>query len=195
MYRYISVAILCPIFIGCSTPRFPSNSLRVDEKDAILLQANKFYSDASVLGGGASLFSTPSNSSSFIESVKAIEGIEVDESTGILRMPHAILFDFDSYQVKKEAIPALSQIVDAFSKAEGGSLLVCGYTDNIGSSSYNKILSLKRAEAVSSVLKDLGISSSQVSASGQGKTNPIASNKTEQGRAKNRRVEFKLITP
>lgn len=195
MYKHLSVAILCPTFIGCSTPRFHSNSPRVDEKETILRQANKSYSDASVIGEGASLFSTPSSSSSFIESVKAIEGIEVDESTGILRMQHAILFGFDSYQVKKEAIPTLSQIVDAFSKVRDGSLLVCGYTDNIGSSNYNKILSLKRAEAVSSVLKDLGISSSQVSASGEGETNPIASNRTEQGRAKNRRVEFKLITP
>lgn len=164
------------------------------EKDVILRQANKSYSDASILGEGASLFS-PSSTPSFIESMKKIDGVEVDEATGILRMEHDILFDFDSYQIKNEAIPTLSQIVDAFSKVGDGSLLVCGYTDNIGSSSYNKTLSLKRAEAVSSVLRDLGISSSQVSASGQGETNPIASNKTEQGRAKNRRVEFKLITP
>jgi OOP family OmpA-OmpF porin len=67
-----------------------------------------------------------------------------------------------------------------------------GYTDNRGSAAYNKKLSERRAKAVYEALINLGVSKEQLSYKGYGAENPIASNDTEEGRAKNRRVVAKL---
>ena len=65
-----------------------------------------------------------------------------------------------------------------------------GYTDFIGSEGYNLELSVKRADAIKDYLANRGVKLSNISIEGYGKQNPIASNQTEKGRAKNRRVEF-----
>lgn len=194
MRRYIlPLSFSCIILVSCSSRHYYAPSPLVTEKNQLLQQTNKSYSDASVLGSGASLIDI-SSSASFLESAKSIDGIEVDEETGILSMKHSVLFDFNSYHIKEEAIRPLSELVEVFSRHGKGRLLITGHTDNIGSASYNKRLSLKRAEAVSSVLKDLGLTEEQLSTAGKGSSNPVATNKTELGRSKNRRVEFSLIS-
>jgi outer membrane protein OmpA-like peptidoglycan-associated protein len=70
---------------------------------------------------------------------------------------------------------------------------VRGYTDNQGVAAANKELSLKRAEAVAAAIAAMGIAKERLSARGLGDTAPIASNDTEEGRAKNRRVEFGIV--
>ena len=195
MRRYfLPLSFSCILLaVACSSPRYHNASPRVTEKDALLQQTNKYYSDASILGSGASLIDSI-KPFSVLESAKSIDGIEVDEETGVLSMKHSVLFDFNSYKVKEEALRPLSELAEAFSKHGEGRLLVTGHTDNIGSSSYNKRLSLKRAEAVSSVLKDLGLTQEQLSTEGKGSSNPVATNKTDLGRSKNRRVEFRLLS-
>ena len=69
---------------------------------------------------------------------------------------------------------------------------IYGYTDSVGSDSYNLTLSEKRANSVKSYLISKGIASSRLIARGEGKASPIASNDTDEGRAKNRRVEFAI---
>ena len=160
MRRYfLPLSFSCIILVSCSSRHYyaPSSPL-VTEKDQLLQQTNRSYSDASILGSGASLINILSPAS-FLESAKSIDGIEVDEETGVLSR-----------------------------------LLITGHTDNIGSASYNKQLSLKRAEAVSSFLKDLGLTEEQLSTAGKGSSDPVSTNKTELGRSKNRRVEFRLIS-
>ncbi len=194
MRRYIlPLSFSCIILVSCSPRHHHAPSPLVTEKDQLLQQTNRSYSDASILGSGASLIDI-SSPASFLESAKSIDGIEVDEETGVLRMKHSVLFDFNSYHVKEEAIRPLSELVEVFSRHGEGRLLITGHTDNIGSTSYNKRLSLKRAEAVSSVLKDLGLTEEQLSTAGKGSSDPVATNKTELGRSKNRRVEFSLIS-
>ncbi len=78
-------------------------------------------------------------------------------------------------------------------KASGDKIILTGHTDNIGGAEYNMNLSLKRVKDVQSLLIALGVPSSQIQASGMGLKEPIASNATEEGRAKNRRVEVELV--
>ena len=68
-----------------------------------------------------------------------------------------------------------------------------GHTDNVGADGFNKRLSEQRAKAVKDYLMQNGIDAKRLIIRGYGKSKPIASNKTEEGRQKNRRVEFKFI--
>ncbi len=70
---------------------------------------------------------------------------------------------------------------------------VAGHTDNIGSAEYNQKLSERRAQAVVDYLVSTGVDPNRLKAVGYGKTKPIASNKTEEGRAQNRRVELQIF--
>ena len=69
---------------------------------------------------------------------------------------------------------------------------VNGYTDSIGSDAYNQRLSERRANTVQQALIEDGVSARRITAGGYGKTNPVASNATAEGRAQNRRVEIIL---
>ena len=69
---------------------------------------------------------------------------------------------------------------------------ICGHTDDIGKADYNQTLSKKRARSVASYLAVQGVSSQRFSVEGRGETQPIASNKSKVGRAKNRRVEIEI---
>jgi len=71
-------------------------------------------------------------------------------------------------------------------------VVVTGYTDSIGTDSYNQRLSEKRAASVADYLMKLGVSTAKVIQRGEGERNPIASNKTKAGRAQNRRVEINI---
>jgi OOP family OmpA-OmpF porin len=73
------------------------------------------------------------------------------------------------------------------------SILATGHTDSIGKASYNKKLSIRRAQAVKDYLVKLGIPSERIFIEGKGATQPVASNKTSQGRARNRRVDVEVI--
>ena len=68
-----------------------------------------------------------------------------------------------------------------------------GHTDNIGADGFNQILSEKRSKYVSEYMVSLGFDSSQISFIGKGELSPIASNKTDEGRAKNRRVKISYM--
>jgi OOP family OmpA-OmpF porin len=72
-------------------------------------------------------------------------------------------------------------------------LLLAGHTDNVGKPATNVKLSKARAEAVKAYLVKVGVATDKVITEGWGSNKPIASNKTPQGRQKNRRVEFKII--
>jgi outer membrane protein OmpA-like peptidoglycan-associated protein len=71
---------------------------------------------------------------------------------------------------------------------------ISGHTDNISSKSFNKELSKKRANSVANYLIKKGIDRKRFTTEGFGYSKPIADNKTEKGRQKNRRVEFKILT-
>lgn len=120
------------------------------------------------------------------------QGVIIRKENGnlILSMPVEILFDFDSYSVKNSVKNSLDGLAKALKENKDIKLKVDGHTDYIGTDQYNFDLSLKRANSIKNYLISKGVESKNISVEGYGKQNPIASNKTEVGRARNRRVEF-----
>lgn len=104
---------------------------------------------------------------------------------------YGIYFDFDKAVVKPGSKPTLDQIAELLKSNAGLKLVVVGHTDNKGSLDYNTDLSKRRAQAVANALiRDYGIARGRLEHRGVGYLAPMASNRTEEGRAKNRRVEL-----
>ena len=102
-------------------------------------------------------------------------------------------FDFDKSVLKPEGKAKLD---DLASKVKGINLevvIAVGHTDSVGSDAYNQKLSVRRAEAVKAYLVSKGIEKNRVYTEGKGEKQPIADNKTQEGRAKNRRVEIEVV--
>ncbi|WP_157068055.1 OmpA family protein, partial [Desulfosarcina cetonica] len=104
-----------------------------------------------------------------------------------------IHFAFDSAVLTPDSFAILDQIVDALNTYPNLNVLVEGHTDSIGTNAYNLKLSKRRAQAVVDYLVSKGISPSRLSSEGFGEERPIASNKTAEGRAHNRRVQFDRV--
>ena len=104
---------------------------------------------------------------------------------------YGILFDLDKTEIKPESKPALDEIAKLLKQIPDLKLLVVGHTDNQGDIQYNHDLSRRRAESVVKALgTNYGIAPERLSAYGVGTLAPTASNDSEEGRAKNRRVEL-----
>jgi len=104
-----------------------------------------------------------------------------------------VLFDFDKAVIKPEG---KSKLDDLSSKTKGVNLevvIAIGHADSVGSDAYNQRLSVRRAESVKAYLVSKGIEANRVYTEGKGEKQPIADNKTKEGRAKNRRVEIEVI--
>lgn len=102
-----------------------------------------------------------------------------------------ILFEFDSARILPESSQALSTVAELMQQLPDMKLLVVGHTDNAGSYHYNLSLSVERANSVVSYLTGQhGVSDDRLQAAGAGMMAPIATNRTEQGRTLNRRVEL-----
>ena len=99
-------------------------------------------------------------------------------------------FDFDKSFIREVDKPVLDEAAETLKANPNVKLNVNGYCDAIGSSQYNLRLSQRRAESVTTYLEDKGIPADQLVAQGFGKTNFVATNKTAEGRAENRRVEL-----
>ena len=104
---------------------------------------------------------------------------------------YGIYFDTDKADVKPESEPTLEEIAKLLQQNPELKLHVVGHTDNVGGLSYNMKLSEARADAVAKELvSKYGVDVKRLEAHGVGPLSPVASNKTEEGRAKNRRVEL-----
>ncbi len=104
---------------------------------------------------------------------------------------YGILFDFDKAEIKPESRPQLEEMAKLMKARSGLKVFIVGHTDNQGKLEYNAALSQRRAEAVAAALaRDFGVASSRMTAKGLANFAPVASNATEEGRARNRRVEM-----
>lgn len=101
-----------------------------------------------------------------------------------------IYFDFGKFDLKETSYPELNKLLALLKKNPSWKIELSGHTDNIGNKPSNIILSENRAKAVQNFLISKGISANRISIQGFGSSLPIATNETDTGRAKNRRVEF-----
>jgi OOP family OmpA-OmpF porin len=102
-------------------------------------------------------------------------------------------FDFDKSVIKPEGRRILDQVAQKVQTMNLETLIATGYTDSIGTEAYNLKLSQRRANAVKKYLVSRGVDANHIYAEGKGESNPIASNKTREGRAHNRRVEIEIV--
>jgi OOP family OmpA-OmpF porin len=102
-------------------------------------------------------------------------------------------FDFDKAVLKPEGKAKLDDLVGKVKGVNLEVIIAVGHTDSVGSDAYNQKLSVKRAEAVKAYLVTKGIEKNRVYTEGKGEKQPVADNKTKEGRAKNRRVEIEVV--
>jgi len=103
-----------------------------------------------------------------------------------------INFDFDKSNIKPEFTPVLDEGVDILKANPDVKVVIAGYTDSIGTPEYNQKLSERRAQSVLDYFAKKGIDKNRMKAVGYGEKNPVADNKTKDGRALNRRVELQV---
>src|SRR5687768_9094524 len=103
-----------------------------------------------------------------------------------------VLFDFDKAVVKPEGKSKLDDIANKVRGVNLEVVIAIGHADSIGSDAYNQRLSVRRAESVKAYLVSKGIEANRVYTEGKGEKQPVAENKTADGRAKNRRVEIEV---
>lgn len=104
-----------------------------------------------------------------------------------------IFFDFNDYQLKESSFAELSKVVEFMNANPHINIEIGGHTDNVGSKAFNQTLSANRSKAVYDYLISKGIDKSRLSYKGYDFSQPIADNNTEEGRALNRRTEFKIV--
>jgi outer membrane protein OmpA-like peptidoglycan-associated protein len=102
-------------------------------------------------------------------------------------------FEVDSAQIKPDFYSTMDKIANVVNKYGKTQLAIAGYTDSTGSATYNQGLSERRAGAVRTYLLDDGVYPARMTATGYGQRYPVASNSTEQGRSRNRRVDITII--
>jgi OOP family OmpA-OmpF porin len=101
-----------------------------------------------------------------------------------------ILFDTGQASIQSDSAAILDNLSATAMRCPDAVIEISGHTDSVGNDDTNLQLSQRRAEAVSEYLKKAGVGAEQMTAVGYGKTRPVASNDTEEGRARNRRIEF-----
>ncbi len=102
-------------------------------------------------------------------------------------------FDFDKSVLKPEGKAKLDDLVGKVKGINLEVIIAVGHTDSVGSDAYNQKLSVRRAESVKAYLVSKGIEKNRVYTEGKGEKQPVADNKTSEGRAKNRRVEIEVV--
>jgi OOP family OmpA-OmpF porin len=102
-------------------------------------------------------------------------------------------FDFDKAVLKPEGRAKLDDLASKMSAVNLEVVIAVGHTDAIGGDAYNQKLSVRRADAVKNYLISKGVEKNRVYTEGKGEKQPIADNKTTEGRAKNRRVEIEVV--
>ncbi|WP_028485798.1 OmpA family protein [Thiomicrorhabdus chilensis] len=102
-------------------------------------------------------------------------------------------FDTNKADLKANAKEELDVYSGYMTRNPDKNIKVTGHTDSTGSEAYNQTLSEKRANAVKTYLEESGIDGNRIEAAGMGESSPVASNKTKDGRAQNRRVEIEVV--
>lgn len=120
-----------------------------------------------------------------------IDAIGAISSAIKIEIPSEVLFDFDKHDIRSDAVKILQEVAEKIREYADSVVSVEGHTDSVGSDKYNLMLSQKRADSVKEYLiRVQGLKDVEFETRGWGESGPIASNQTEEGRQKNRRVEI-----
>ena len=122
-------------------------------------------------------------------------GIDVTRDGDVIKLnlPDGVTFDFNRTELKPQFYPALNNVAATLREYNQTIVEVSGHTDNVGSEAVNQRISEQRAQNVASYLIGQGLQRERFEVAGYNYRHPVADNSTEQGRAKNRRVEIRLI--
>ena len=149
----------------------------------ITVKKNGYAFHSSYISSDDTLFSSPSELNFELGKIDNNKSFKIDN----------IYFDNNSYQIKSLTKQVLIEFVEYLLINNSLVIEISGYTDNIGSDLKNQLLSEKRAKSVFDFLVLSGVSPGRISFKGYGEKYPVASNENEEGREKNRRIEFKVI--
>jgi outer membrane protein OmpA-like peptidoglycan-associated protein len=106
---------------------------------------------------------------------------------------YGVLFETSSDQLKEDIKPAFQRFAGVLNKYDKTKIIASGHTDNTGASAYNRELSEKRALSAKQLLSSYQVKEDRIFTWGMGDKEPVAANDTEEGRARNRRVEFVIL--
>jgi len=203
----LSVATSAMLFASCSTIQNTSNTTKggvigTAAGGAIgALIGGKAGNTAigaiagAAIGGAAGVLIGKKMDKQAKEIENTVAGAEV-ENTGegiLVKFDSGILFDFNSTALKSTAKDNIAKLVETLNKEPDTEILVLGHTDNVGTLAANEKVSNGRAASVKSFAVSQGLKSSRIRTEGKNYSEPIASNDTESGRAKNRRVEIVIV--
>ncbi|EON93867.1 OmpA family protein [Marinobacter lipolyticus SM19] len=124
--------------------------------------------------------------------VNSVGCVDTDQEQSVVL--RGVTFEFNSNRLTANAKDILIRAADALKGQLDMDVELAGHTDSVGSETYNQQLSQQRADAVRDYLIDLGVDPDQLTANGYGESSPIRSNDTEEGRERNRRVEFNVLS-
>lgn len=197
------------IFFGlcatsCNTQKTAVLPAQSTAKDSLMVVISTEYIPTSIVGEGGNIAKQEKAKRDYAKNLDRAERLEKIDGIHIKRIPRKndsicdfvaemgdILFAYDSFELTPEAIDIIDQlstvIIDIPTRIE-----VIGHTDDYGTDEYNLNLSKMRAMAVGNRLRDNGIT--DITEIGKGESEPIATNRTAEGRKKNRRVEIKMFT-
>lgn len=124
-----------------------------------------------------------------------LKGAQVDQfgcvKKQVLQLD-GVFFESNSSQLRAASAPALKKLTEFMKGQPDAKVEIAGHTDSVGAASYNKMLSQKRADKVKASLTGRGIDASRMKSVGYGESQPLTTNETSEGRAQNRRVEFRI---
>ena len=125
-------------------------------------------------------------------------GVEVSRTSDDqlkLEIPSDISFDVGRSEIKPDMRPILTRFAQTLKDNSGATIRIVGHTDSTGEDSVNRPLSLGRATSARDFLVDRGVSAERIRVAGRAELEPVASNATEAGRARNRRIEIFVGEP
>jgi len=146
-----------------------------------------------VIGGGAGAIIGNRMDKQAEQIKQTLPGVQVErvgEGIKVILGENTVNFEFDKSDLTAKAKSNLDKLVKVLIDNPDTKIAIYGYTDSVGKDEYNVKLSRSRANAVKAYIVSKGIGTKRLTTEGMGKADPIASNDTDAGRAKNRRVEF-----
>ena len=128
-----------------------------------------------------------------LDAASAITTEACETRMQVISKTRAIYFGTGSAQLNQDSAPLLDSVADIAKRCPSVAISVAGHTDDVGSNNDNQILSERRAKSVVDYLTDKGVDAKRIQSAGYGETRPIVPNVSDTNRAKNRRIEFKVI--